>query len=336
MGEIREEGDESPDEVAALLASQAEQHAGGAGSVVARKWRESGPFPPSAAGTPLILDTDIGGDPDDAIAVAVAAVSVPELALVVTCDEVGGRRARFARVLLDACGRPEVPVVAGSSLPAPGPFVVGSLVSDAVPPPTGVDHLEVLDRFCASVAGRVRWVGLGPMTNLAGLLARSPGLADRLQVTLMGGAINYRDPERAEHNVRLDVAAARAVLAATRQPDWVMSDVTFTPKIEVTAGHPLYAWLAEPSAPRWAQLLRAHLDVWFARHHEGSMQHDPLTLSAALQLPFVDFRRERVVMEDDGRMFLRDDGYDVNLSYQVRYGAFVEWLARCLTAAARR
>jgi hypothetical protein len=39
---------------------------------------------------------------------------VPELSLVLTSDERGGERARFARHLLNLLGRPEVPVVAGA------------------------------------------------------------------------------------------------------------------------------------------------------------------------------------------------------------------------------
>lgn len=77
---------------------------------VTQKIRE-GWTPPSnyaPVRTPLILDTDIGGDPDDAIAVALAARRFPERALVITTDEHRGGRARFARQFLDLLGRPEV------------------------------------------------------------------------------------------------------------------------------------------------------------------------------------------------------------------------------------
>jgi hypothetical protein len=78
--------------------------------------------PPSDGGVaaiaraPMIVDTDIGGDPDDTVALVVAARRVPELALVITSDEYGGERARFLRYLLDLVGRPDVKVVAGSDL----------------------------------------------------------------------------------------------------------------------------------------------------------------------------------------------------------------------------
>ena len=69
-------------------------------------------------GLPVILDADIGGEPDDAMALVIAARELPELTLVVTSDEMSGQRARYARLLLDAAGRPDVLVVAGRQLSA--------------------------------------------------------------------------------------------------------------------------------------------------------------------------------------------------------------------------
>lgn len=65
---------------------------------------------------PMVIDTDLGGDPDDTVALVVAARRVPELRLVVTSDEYGGERARLVRYLLDLVGRPDVRVVAGADL----------------------------------------------------------------------------------------------------------------------------------------------------------------------------------------------------------------------------
>ena len=64
----------------------------------------------------MIIDTDVGGDSDDAIALATAAFAVPELALVITTDEYGGQRARFARHFLDLLGRDDIAVVTGADL----------------------------------------------------------------------------------------------------------------------------------------------------------------------------------------------------------------------------
>lgn len=89
--------------------------------------------PDDLPGSPVIIDTDLGGDPDDAVALVVAARRVPELTLVTTGDEVHGERARFARHFLDLLGRSDVATVAGDS-PADSPFFcVEGFTPDTVP-----------------------------------------------------------------------------------------------------------------------------------------------------------------------------------------------------------
>ena len=174
---------------------------------------------------------------------------------------------------------------------------------------------------------------MGPLSNLSDLLRGEPGLAERLAVTQMGGALNYRDPSRAEHNFRLDPVAARTALATLPRVRLVTSDVTFTTEIQIDAQSPVYHALADPQAPPWAALLRLHLDRWFARFHPGSMQHDALTLSAAMQLPFVNFDLTPIVVADDARMSSGPGGPRHFVSVRARYGPFNEWLQRGLAVA---
>lgn len=285
----------------------------------------------TTAGLPVVIDTDAGGDPDDAFAL-VAAARLPELALVLTGDELpGGERARFVRLLLDELGRPEVPVVAGRDLGNTRLHCVRGLVPDTVPAQPA-DVLAAVERVCA---GPVRWVGLGPMSNLAEVLTARPELAGRIRLTQMGGALHYRDPSRAEHNVRLDPAAARTVLAALDRPRLVLSDTTFTPELEIRVASDTHRGLADPAAPAWARLLAAHLAQWFTHFHPGTIQHDALTLSAALDLPFVSFTPARVAMDESGRMSRAEDGVAVELSGPADHGAFLDWLDEQLIDFAR-
>jgi pyrimidine-specific ribonucleoside hydrolase len=159
----------------------------------------AGPLPPPLTGTPIILDVDAGGDPDDAITVACAA-RLPELKLVLTADEIDGERARFVRYLLDLLGRPEVSVVAGADLGNRRYWVVDGMTPAAVASQPD-DVLGAVRAVCAASDRPVRWVGCGPMTTLAHILRTAPELAERLVITQMGGAINYRDRSRAEHIV---------------------------------------------------------------------------------------------------------------------------------------
>ena len=95
---------------------------------------EAAPWPEDLRGTPVIIDTDLGGDGDDALAVTAAARCLPNLVAVITGDEVlGGERARFARHLLDLLGRTDVVTAAGADLGNTRYFVVEDLVPDTVP-----------------------------------------------------------------------------------------------------------------------------------------------------------------------------------------------------------
>jgi inosine-uridine nucleoside N-ribohydrolase len=297
----------------------------------------SGRWPDDLRHSPMIIDTDIGGDADDAVAVAVAARQVPELALLITGDEVRGQRARFARHLLDLLGRSDVPVVAGAALGESRYFCVDGLTPRAVPDqPT--DVVAAVHEVCAAAAGPVRWVGMAPMSNLARVLAEAPEAASRLRVTQMGGALRYRDPSSAEHNIRLDVPSARQVLDAVARgalavPEFVASEVTFTPRIEITADTPLYRRLRDPQAAPWARVLAAHLDRWFAQFYPGTMQHDALTLTAALDLPFVDSDQLSIAMDAIGRTTEAPPGRGtrVRWSRSAEYQPFMAWLTAALT-----
>jgi|GEM_PF-1086891 len=324
------------------------------------------PWPEDLRNTPIIIDTDIGGDADDALALAAAARHQPLLALVTTGDEtrppIGhGERARFARWLLDTLGRTDVPTAAGPAITNPysastarsGPpaggdyYCVHGLIPDTVAgQPHGPDAvLDAVAAVCAATTGPVRWIGMAPLTNLALVLDRAPELAARLRVTQMGGALNYRHPDRAEHNIRLDVPAAHQVIAAVAAarlatPEFIISDVTFTPEMAVDTTHPIYQALLPPGdRPRragrddWPAILHAHLDRWFTSAYPSTIQHDALTLTAALALPFVISSRATVVLDPRGRMTEHPDGAEVRLSRTANYPAFMTWLRHVLNPA---
>ena len=278
----------------------------------------------------MIIDTDIGGDPDDTVALVVAARRVAELALVITSDEYGGERARFARYLLDLVGRRDVKVVAGSDLGNSRLYFVDGLFPAEVPKQSD-DVVSAVVDVCGSVSGRIRWVGMGPLSNLATLQAERPDLVARMVVTQMGGAIKYRDPSRAEHNFRVDPQAAIRMLPALEPwlPTLVVSDVTFSEAMEITADSPIYQRWTHPGAPPWAKILQSHLDRWMERY-PGSMQHDALTLAAATLWPGIRFARERVALDSIARMSRSDQGTEIIMSISADYSTFMTWLDSAL------
>jgi pyrimidine-specific ribonucleoside hydrolase len=286
---------------------------------------------PAIARAPMIIDTDAGGDPDDSVALVVAARLAPELALVVTSDEYDGERARFVRWLLDLAGRPDVRVVAGSDLGNRRGWAVGGMCPADVPRQES-DVVAAVSEVFAGLDGRLRWVGIGPLSNLATVQRERPDLVARMVVTQMGGAINYRDPARAEHNFRADPDAVIELLPTLGRwgpPTLVMSDVTFNPAIQITAESPLYKRWAAPDARPWERVLREHFDRWTAKY--PAIQHDALTLAAALLWPGVRFVRERVVLDSIARMSVSADGVEIAMSISADYPAFMRWLDKALS-----
>ncbi|MBF6340900.1 hypothetical protein IU450_34170 [Nocardia abscessus] len=78
--------------------------------------------------------------------------------------------------------------------------------------------------------GPVRWVGCGPMAELAAVLTAAPEYAEQVVVTQMGGWLDhYRDFERASHNIRTDMSSADLALRKLPRPRLVLSEHTRDP-----------------------------------------------------------------------------------------------------------
>ncbi len=179
---------------------------------------------------PVILDTDIGSDIDDAWALALI-LSSPELdlKLVVTDSQNTVGKARIAAKFLERVGRTDVPVGVGVKIDdKTGPLGVWAADYDLARYPGEVhqDGIEALIDTIMQAPQPVTLIAIGPVPNLAEALRREPRIARRARLVAMGGSIErqYDDkPGRCpEWNVRADPASARAVYEA----DW---DVRLAP-----------------------------------------------------------------------------------------------------------
>jgi len=180
---------------------------------------------------PVILDVDTGLD--DACALLLAARH-PELDLkAVTC--VGGNVGLDDVVVntltvLEAAGRPDVPVASGAALPLlqpvrPAPHVhgvdgLGNLDWPRSTRTAGSGHaVELLRdvlREAAAAGDPVTLIPLAPMTNIALLLRTYPAAAAGLsEIVFMGGAAGIGNATAsAEFNMWTDPEAAAIVLSA--------------------------------------------------------------------------------------------------------------------------
>ncbi|HUW56701.1 MAG TPA: nucleoside hydrolase [Planctomycetota bacterium] len=184
----------------------------------------------------IIIDTDIGDDIDDAIAVSFA-VRRPELEVVgiTTCHGPTDRRCRMLAKQLSLLGVEDIPFAPGPHLPL-APTGGGKWAEDApleydfvgddepVRPPASDDAVEFLYELICRHAGEVILVTIGPLTNIGVLFREHPDAADKLPlIAMMAG--NYPQRRR-EYNMWRDPEASKVVLA-TKTPKFLGTyDVT--------------------------------------------------------------------------------------------------------------
>lgn len=260
--------------------------------------------------TRVILDTDIGTDVDDCLALALILCS-PELRLeAITC--VYGDvllRARLALKLLALRGRDDVPVMVGASRPLLGLRAVywaghegeGLLEpGDAALAPAPEHAVDYLVRTVLDNPGQIHLVAIGPLTNVALALLREPRLAQQLAgLTIMGGAL--RGPGSlhlpySEHNIRCDPEAAHVVFASGAPMTLMPLDVTTQVRMRAadvaairTGGTPFHAAVAE-QVERYPRF----------RQQGATLLHDPLAVATVFQPDLVRCEALHVDVETAG------------------------------------
>jgi purine nucleosidase len=172
------------------------------------------------AAEPVIYDTDIGTDIDDAYAL-VQILHSPELELLGVTTVAGDAvaRARLAAKLLDVAGRPKIPVYAGRSSAPQDIFQTEWAKGFASPVLHESGGVEFMRAQVQARPGRVTIIAVGELTNVAALLESDPAIARQIKaVALMGGSFRrgYASGSKPEPewNIRSNVAAARTVFAS--------------------------------------------------------------------------------------------------------------------------
>lgn len=293
----------------------------------------------TGAGRAFVLDTDVGWDPDAALALCAmaraACLSGSPLAVLSSSEVANAPRALAARWILRRLGIPDVDVlVAAGERPAENePFSPSMRRAIAKDPgaPAAIGSLKDVSAFIAAqqAAGRaVSWVGTSAMTNLAALLAAheaAPAVAPRPDRVVQQGTCL----DGVATNMRLDPRAAHAALGALERLGIPLTLITSD-----TTRWGL-CWQEEgpeyESSPLAAQLYAAWskdaavTDVIQAatrRRHGGyiyaSSLHAPLAALTALDSccegapPYVPAAPARVSLDAAGRATVRIVGNAVN------------------------
>ncbi|WP_121012665.1 nucleoside hydrolase [Saccharothrix australiensis] len=263
--------------------------------------------------TPLIIDTDPGVD--DAFALALAAAS-PEVDLIGVTTVFGNvspeLTTRNALRVLALLGREDVPVAAGAARPLVHPQPHVSLAhgpdglsgfADTLPEPTrgpdARDAVTLLKDLLEAAERPVTIAPIGPLTNIALLLAAHPGLRNRIErLVVMGGGVRGGNiTAAAEFNLWSDPEAARRVLVAAEVP------VTLVPLDLTRRCAVSTAWLAElaGSSAVGAKLVGLTPDYLAAYRKslgwDGMALHDAVAVAEAIRPGVLQVRRHPVEVE---------------------------------------
>lgn len=251
---------------------------------------------------PLLLDTDIGSDIDDAVALAYLLRQTRcDLLGITTVTGEPARRAMLADAVCRAAGHTDIPIHVGLE----APLIVGMKQPNASQVealtgqwphaafddrPTAVDFLR---ETIHARPGEITLLAIGPLTNLAVLFSLDPEIPRLLkEVMLMGGW--FFDRPAPEWNIANDPHAAAIVFAApVPRLTAVGIDVTKQCRLGADECRRRFTAAGGPLAP-----VAAMAEVWF-RGQDHITFHDPLA-AALLFEPTLCRTESQQVMVDTG------------------------------------
>jgi purine nucleosidase len=317
---------------------------------------------------PIVIDTDVGADPDDALALTLALAS-PEVdvrGVTIVSGDVSWR-ARIATRLLGMAGRSDVPVFLGRGEPqqmsgAEGEGLLDRPYHGLVATVQATPAVEWL--LTESRRGSFHLVAIGPLTNVAAAIEEDPAFAGRLLgLTVMGGLLDERAmpiswqraiQERGatawpDYNTKCDPVAALTVARCGIPITWVTLDATMRAPLRAAARRLL------PLDHSLGAALGRMIDAWHAAWFPTALPppddpspvpadavailHDPLAVASLFPGEWLRLRPTRLASSiEDGAFRLREqpDGVPGRLATEVDGAGFEAFLmARVMRLIAR-
>jgi len=258
----------------------------------------------------MLLDCDPGHD--DAIALLLALAS-PEIELLGVTTVHGNQTLEKTTAnairILEFAGRGEIPVAAGADRPLVRDLFVAAYVhgesgldGPTLPAPRARPVSQHAVDFIAErvleSSSAVTLVPTGPLTNVALLLARHPGVAARLgRIVLMGGSIAEGNvTPAAEFNIWADPEAAHRVFTSGLDVTMIGLDVTHKALLTPDHGRELRG------AGRTGAMVAELLEFYSVFHREtygfdGSPIHDAVAVAHVATPGLVETVERHVAIE---------------------------------------
>src|SRR5258708_30345336 len=233
----------------------------------------------------VILDTDIGDDIDDALALSFALQS-PELKLLAVTTILQDREGRGSLVwkILSLFGRTDIPVGVGAEQPLMAPPRTGKVRQveavgpiDHIPPGQIRGGIQLIVDACLNAPGKVTILAIGPATNRALALRAEPRIKEKIErIILMNG---FFFKPGLEYNTRIDPEASAIVYGSGVPVTAVGLDVTMQCKL--TAAD--LQRIQQSQLPS-VQFLYKLIRIWNSGNDEKlPVLHDPLAVGVTFR-----------------------------------------------------
>ncbi|MGM9668345.1 MAG: nucleoside hydrolase [Faecousia sp.] len=246
----------------------------------------------------ILIDTDIGGDVDDALALAMA-LNTPDIEIVGITNVylANAWRAGVTKQLLKVYGREDIPVCTGAEKPLIG-WWDESRIPDSSPN-YGEYHGENLPHACdfiirmAEQVDGLTIVAIGPLTNVGLALAKAPHIAKRIRILMMGGQINKAHPE---WNIVCDPEAARIVFESGAEITMVGLDVTN--RTQLTREEVDYV---KAGGNVRSDTLGEMMEIFIRNFGFLPILHDPAAMSLLIWDDLFTLEKKKVLIETGGQ-----------------------------------
>jgi inosine-uridine nucleoside N-ribohydrolase len=251
---------------------------------------------------PVILDTDIGNDPDDVLALAMI-LDRPDLfdikGVIATGME-SELRAHFVAVMCLVAGRPDIPIGVGceTAHTSPPTAMHRDFFERNTPLGGNLPELQSPESVMDLVAPDICFVTIGPLTTLARFIVSDSSLPGRLgNVVSMGGFVSRRNTKPVgEFNFGVDPEATRRVLAFDVRHLCVTKNVCH--HVRMVEADTDRVDPARSPARAWAF---GFMKEWF-RTKPIKILYDPLTLAIAIRPDCADIRPVEFTLIPDNRI----------------------------------
>lgn len=244
----------------------------------------------------VVIDTDIGDDVDDALAIAMALKSRKlQVAGITTMGKYASNRAVLAQKVLEVCDAAFIPVYAGIETPIVKhmeenedelPCLCGKLESDYVK-----SEMHAVNFLVQTLQEHpdTTILALGPLMNLAAAALIAPEVMKGTNIVIMGGAF---ESHYQEWNIYSDPEAAAIVLRSGANIKMVGLDVTTKCILEESDLKRLRESPGEDT-----RYLSSLIETYRHITGNGIMLHDPLVIGEMLDSELLKYSAVRAEVE---------------------------------------